>query len=369
MTHDTLCVDSTSLAHRGADVGDDGFAGLPEGATRLELFILVRDVGRSLGLTTGNIAHLEYLLRFTRGGDWEAGAVGPVVYKSVFGMAAELGVSERQVHRRERKLFRLGLLRWRDPGNRRRFGKRDGRGRLLFAYGADLSPLAERFGELVRLKAEHDQRLKAFAAAKRRYSRLRQQIHVRLLEAGERGLDVENLATAHKALPRLTASMLCDEAAAVVETAQGLVVRLDVVLAAHATTGETDTTARPVEAPVDNLLDDSESAVEDLCSSPRKVRPVGRFGPTHRTTRELPLSIESTRNRPVQNGEADVTARGSGCCGRDEPPRLVPDDRNREAPDSGARHITLRQAVAVAGIGCESACKNDPLSGVIGVEK
>ena len=351
MTHATLRVDNPSLARRGLDVGDDAFLGLPEGATRLELFILVRDVGRSLGLTTGDIAHLEYLLRFTREGDWEPGTVGPVVYKSVSGMAAELGLSERQVHRREKKLFGLGFLRWRDSGNRRRYGKRDGEGRLLFAYGADLSPLAEHFDELVRLKAQHHQRLEAFAAAKRRYSRLRQQIHVRLLEAFERGVDVEDVSAAHKALPRLAASMRSEEAATVVETAQGLVERLDAALAACSPANETDAAGRPVEAPVDNPTHEPPSARGDMYMKPQKVRPVGRFGPTHRTTRELPLSIESTGNRPVHNDGKSVAERGPSGGGRDEPPRLLLDGRNHGAPDCGARHISLRQAVATAGGG------------------
>ena len=243
-----------------------------------------------------------------------------------------------------------------DQGNFRRYGKRDRERRLLFACGVDLSPLAERFGELVRLKAERDARFEAFAAAKRRYARVRRQVHLRLLEANERGVDVEDVSAARKALPRLEASMIGIEAATVVETAQGLVERLDTLLAAHPLTERAETGA-PVDAPaptqgaVDNAANGAPGSLNKVWTHPQKFRPVGRKPPTLTTTKELQFSIESTGNRPVHNDGTGVTVRGPRGEGCDEPPSLPPDDRHHGVSDTGAQHISLHQAIAAAGVG------------------
>ena len=107
----------SSLPRRGRRgleaAGDDSFPGLPDGATHHELFALLERAGPALGMTDGDIAHLSYLLHYTKEDDWEAGAVGPVVYQSVEMMAVERGVSDRQINYREHKLHELGLIRWR----------------------------------------------------------------------------------------------------------------------------------------------------------------------------------------------------------------------------------------------------------------
>ena len=65
-----------------------------------------------------------------------------------------LGVSETQAKRLNRHLIELGLVTMKDSPNGKRYGRRDARGRIVEAYGFDLSPLAARYQEFVQLAEE-----------------------------------------------------------------------------------------------------------------------------------------------------------------------------------------------------------------------
>src|SRR5271156_3598505 len=53
-----------------------------------------------------------------------------------------------------RALFEAGIFVLRDNPQGKRYGRRDPAGRIIEAFGFDLSPLAERHAEFVRLAAE-----------------------------------------------------------------------------------------------------------------------------------------------------------------------------------------------------------------------
>jgi replication initiation protein RepC len=61
--------------------------------------------------------------------------------------AAELGVTEDQARRINRHLVEVGLVVMRDSPNAKRYGRRDARGRIVEAYGFDLSPIGARIDE------------------------------------------------------------------------------------------------------------------------------------------------------------------------------------------------------------------------------
>ncbi len=129
------------------------FTGLSEGVNRYDLLNAAKRCGRAAGFTPILCQFLEYLINHTYDQDWESGT-RPIVYKSVTRMARDFGITERQVRNWERRLFQLGVLAWNDSANHRRTGLRDQSGRLIFAYGIDLSPLASRHDELVQLCEE-----------------------------------------------------------------------------------------------------------------------------------------------------------------------------------------------------------------------
>lgn len=158
------------------------FTGLEETTNRYDLLLLVKRVGKAAGFTSRMMQLLDYYMAFTRECDWEEGA-RPIVYQSLARTALDLGVTERQIQKIEKQLFEVGAITWNDSGNHKRYGQRDPKtGRLLYAYGVDLTPLAYLRGELQEKLHEKQLRDSAWLEAKRQISAARRQIRSMLLE-------------------------------------------------------------------------------------------------------------------------------------------------------------------------------------------
>lgn len=123
------------------------FAGLPEGDTHHEIGDLLKSVGKTIGWTRALIEHFQFLLDWTRAGDWISGSQ-PIVWLSVRETASRLGISSSQVRRNERALHQLGAISWKDSPNHRRFGFRDPDGIIKEAWGINLAPSASLVDEL-----------------------------------------------------------------------------------------------------------------------------------------------------------------------------------------------------------------------------
>ncbi len=150
------------------------FEGLPPGISPYAIVDLLQRAGRAFGWTDRLTRHLRLLISYTRPQDWEPGA-RPVVWLTVRETADKLGLSECQVRRNENSLMCLGALAFKDSGNHRRFGHRDGDGNIADAYGLDLSPAAALLPELTALaettareRAEWYRLKHALSAARRR---------------------------------------------------------------------------------------------------------------------------------------------------------------------------------------------------------
>jgi hypothetical protein len=154
-------------ASLAAEAVADRFEGLPTGTTRWGLVALLRQASAQIGLSARELTYLEDLVADTYDVDWTAGSE-PVVTTPVYELAERLGVSERQVRNIERALVEKRLLCWRDSGNHTRKGRRDAAGRIVFAYGVSLAPLAAR-AEEIRLTAQRAQQ----EASERRRARHR----------------------------------------------------------------------------------------------------------------------------------------------------------------------------------------------------
>lgn len=164
----------------------DDFTGLEAGVDRYQLLLLVKRVGKAAGFTSRMIQLLDYYFAFTRQCDWEEGA-RPIVYQSLARTALDLGVSERQVQKLEAALFAAGAIGWNDSGNHKRYGQRDSQsGRLLYAYGIDLTPLAYLKPELEAKLVEKQLYDQAWLETKRQISWQRRQIRSLLLEWPQR---------------------------------------------------------------------------------------------------------------------------------------------------------------------------------------
>ena len=158
------------------------FCGLEEDVNRYDLLLLVKRIGKAAGFTTKMINLLDYYMAFTRDLDWEEGS-SPIVYQSLSRTALDLGVSERQIQKLEKALFEVGAITWNDSGNHRRYGQRcQETGRIKYAYGVDLTPLAYLKSALERKLEEKKAHDNAWMETKRQVSWYRAQIRAVLAE-------------------------------------------------------------------------------------------------------------------------------------------------------------------------------------------
>jgi len=141
-----------SLLH--ADRAAECFDGLPEGvAVHGQLLAALKAAAPRLGLSVRVVHALDWLFRFTRPQDWEAGG-RPVVWPSSSLQQEALGLSKSRVKSINRALTGAGLITMRDSPSGKRYGVRDRQGQIVEAYGFDLSPIATRHAEFLRLAAE-----------------------------------------------------------------------------------------------------------------------------------------------------------------------------------------------------------------------
>jgi replication initiation protein RepC len=137
-----------------ADRAAERFDGLPKGVEyHGELLAAFKSAAPRLGLCVRLVHALDWLFRFTRPQDWEQGR-RPVVWPSASMQQEALGLSKSGVQSINRGLIAAGLITMKDSPNGKRYGARDHQGRIIEAYGFDLSPIATRHAEFVRLAAE-----------------------------------------------------------------------------------------------------------------------------------------------------------------------------------------------------------------------
>ena len=142
----------------------DGFAG--GDITPGQALAAFKAAAPFLGIGPRVAQAIDWLFRFTQPQDWQPGA-RPIVWPSAAMMSAELGITETQTKRLNRHLAELRLIVMRDSPNGKRYGHRDRSGRIIEAYGFDLSPIAQRIEEF-RALAEAGREERAVVAKLRR---------------------------------------------------------------------------------------------------------------------------------------------------------------------------------------------------------
>jgi replication initiation protein RepC len=99
-----------------------------------------------LGLRPNVVHAVDWLFRFTNPIDWLPSS-RPIVWPSAAMQQQDMGLGVSQVKNLNRHLVELGLVVMRDSPNGKRYGRRGPQGRIIEAYGFDLSPIARRFTE------------------------------------------------------------------------------------------------------------------------------------------------------------------------------------------------------------------------------
>jgi replication initiation protein RepC len=179
-----------------ADRTAAGFAGLPDGvAVHGQLLAALKAAAPRLGISPRLVHAVDWLFRFTQPQDWDKGS-RPIVWPSASMQEEALGLSPSQVKDTNRRLIELGLITMKDSPNGKRYGRRHEKsGHIIEAYGFDLSPLAARHAEFLRLAEEGRAERAAMGRLRRRATIARRAITQILETAQEYGFASEEWIT------------------------------------------------------------------------------------------------------------------------------------------------------------------------------
>ena len=168
-----------------ADRTAEGFAGLPERVSSPgQLLAALKAAAPRLGISPRLVHAIDWLFRFTQPQDWEQGS-RPIVWPSAAMQQEALGLSTTQVKEINRRLIELGLVTMKDSPNGKRYGRRHEKtGHIIEAYGFDLSPVAARHAEFLRLAEEGRAERAAMGRLRRRATIARKAI-IQILETAQ----------------------------------------------------------------------------------------------------------------------------------------------------------------------------------------
>jgi len=131
----------------------DQFTGVPRGTAKPMRFLgAFQEAEPYLGLPGHAFKLVCWLVKQTQAQDWEEGS-RPIAWPSARRQQEFLGLSSARVKSLNRALFEAGIFVIRDNEQGKRYGRRGPDGRIIEAFGFDLSPLAQRHDEFVRLAA------------------------------------------------------------------------------------------------------------------------------------------------------------------------------------------------------------------------
>ena len=146
---------------------------------KTQAFVAVKRVGAHIGLKAGDMLLLDTLGAFTQAQDWEEGQ-RPIVWASNAYLMEQTGFSLSALKRHARRLAEIGVISFKDSPNGKRWGHRDVEGRIIEAYGFDLSPLSARVEEFEQLQAELQAERELCQRLKRQITVARRMIRARI---------------------------------------------------------------------------------------------------------------------------------------------------------------------------------------------
>lgn len=164
------------------DTGEGAVSGKADAFNCYRTLSHLKEAAPLLGIRPRLVFAIDWLVGFTRQQDWEPGAT-PIVWPSQALQCEVFGLSVTQVKQINRQLIAAGLVIMRDSGNRKRFGRRDTTGRIIEAYGFDLSPLRSRASEIASAAAAARARRSEMALLKRQAGSLRTELRSAVLAA------------------------------------------------------------------------------------------------------------------------------------------------------------------------------------------
>jgi len=170
------CALGTAFGDMGAIAAQPAFRPI----TRRALMAAVNTVSRDLGLRAASVVVVDALLSCLPCRDAKTGAeapITPLTLLTVFASNETLcfrakGITDRQLRRHLDRLEQIGLIRRRDSANGKRFPIQRG-GKIVGAFGLDLSPLLAQSGDLLALAERRREEAMELRGLKARIQRLR----------------------------------------------------------------------------------------------------------------------------------------------------------------------------------------------------
>ncbi|HEX2917498.1 MAG TPA: plasmid replication protein RepC [Edaphobacter sp.] len=230
-----------------------------------------------LGLRPSVVHAIDWLFRFTDAVDWQPSS-RPIVWPSAAMQQQELGLGPSQVKNLNRYLVELGLVVMKDSPNGKRYGRRDPKGRIIEAYGFDLSPLASRYAEFQAAAEEGRKERARLQALKRRATIARNGIRQLLETAVEQGISGEEWET-HRAASAAASRGIAGRSGSIeMEMAVASLERIQSDM------------RRCLEAALDARCTTQPQA----SSEPMNLNPKGSENWPHITTTNQPLNLKDT---------------------------------------------------------------------------
>jgi replication initiation protein RepC len=163
------------------------YAPLETAITRDGIYRVLDRAKTPLRLGIGALETLKQLINYSWAHDWEEGSE-PIVWPSNDTLAEDAGVTITAIQARLRSLRALGLIQMRDSSNGKRRGRRDSKGRIVSAFGIDLSPLRIRADELIALGDARSGQKLLFKRGKDAISAVRRMVAQALAQAADMNL-------------------------------------------------------------------------------------------------------------------------------------------------------------------------------------
>jgi replication initiation protein RepC len=287
----------------------DRFEGVPKGMGKPLTFLAAfQEAEPLLGLPPQAFKLVTWLVKQTVADDWEEGS-RPIAWPSARRQQEFLGLSAAGVKMLNRVLFERGIFVIRDNAQGKRYGRRDANGRIIEAYGFDLSPLAYRYDEFVRLAAN--------AKAERRCLK---ELRARVTIARRAIRQAGDMLAALDALPP-DWTRLAGEAAALVKAAAGCARSDHLGLAA---------------TQLESLKAEAEEWVRQA-AKPVETNPVGLVDEPHTTSTNLPVDLKDTV----------IATEGSSAAGRPVPDPPTGGRREDQGGQEPTPSITTRLKLSV----------------------
>lgn len=231
-----------TLAMRAETIKADGFAGLLRGTAKpFEILATFEQALPYLHLPAKTFLLVSFLVDLTRSIDWEVSS-RPIAWPSNRRLEELLGVSRQRLKALIRQLYEAGIFVMRDSPTGKRFGRRDADGRIVEAYGFDLSPLAQRMAEFKQIAVDAAIERSHVGEYRKRVSLAKRAIAQTVAELDRQGDDraaLEALVREKDALAKTTAACRRSDALApVVEALERLKAAADARLERYQTPPE-----------------------------------------------------------------------------------------------------------------------------------